>query len=197
MALCRARALSLFALLLVGCSGAGNADLFNGDPGAPPSSEDDDTAVEPVASTKKEAPGQPAAAPAPGSAPAPEAPSTPAPPTTPDPDPAPSCTHAAEPNNDLNHATVFTASLCGKIDSATDVDFGSFVVPAGKTQISIAHSEEGGKVAYRYYLQGILLPLAGDGMIVIPGMTYSVQAKLSSASNSGDRPTYHLDVSFK
>jgi hypothetical protein len=197
MAAFRVRALSFFALLLVGCGGAGNEDLFNGDPGQPAALEDNDTAEsDPVSSTKKDAPAPPSAA-----APAPSVPATPSdpatPPATPDPDPAPSCTHTAEPNNDLGHATTFTTSLCGKIDSASDVDFGSFVVPAGKTQISIKHDEQGGKVAYRYYLQGILLPLAGDGMIVIPGLTYSVQMKLSPSSNAADRPTYQLDVSFK
>lgn len=194
-----ARTLSLFALLLVGCSGAGNSDLFTGAPGEPGSSEPEVTASEPTTSTKKQqptAPGEPAAAPAPA-APAPAAPTPPA--TTPDPapPPAPTCTHEDEPNDEIHKATSFTTSICGKINTASDIDYVSFVVPPGKTEIAIKHDETGGKVAYRYYIQGIYLPFAGDGMTVIPGVTYSIQMKLAPTSATADRPNYQVDISFK
>ena len=190
MAARRARALSLFALLLVGCSGAGNADLFNGDPGEPASAEQNDTsASDPGPSTNKQqptVPGQFAAAPPPAADTPPVAP-----------DPMPKCPQEAEPNNDINKATLFTTSLCGQIGTASDVDFVSFVVPAGKTEVAIKHDAKGGKIAYRYYLQGIYLPIGGDGMKVIPGATYSIQMKLSPTSASTDRPSYQVDISFK
>ena len=201
MAACSARALSFFALLLVGCSGAGNADLFNGDPGAPTSTEDDVSATEPTPSTKKQQPAAPGMLPGETPAPAPSdpgsgTPGTPADPV-PTPAPAPSCTPAAEPNNDLGHAVAFTTSLCGKIDTASDVDYGTFVVPAGKTEISITHAEQDGSVIYLYYFQGIPLLLAGDGMKVLSGATYGVQIRRSPMSPSAQRPTYKLDISFK
>jgi len=198
MAACSARALSFFALLLVGCSGAGNADLFNGDPGAPASAEDDVSATEPTSSTKKQQPTAPGTLPGETPAPAPSDPGagTPADPA-PAPAPVPSCTQAAEPNNDLGHAVAFTTSLCGKIDTASDADFGAFVVPAGKTELSIQHAEQDGSVIYLYYFQGIPLLLGGDGMKVLPGATYGVQIKRSPVSPSAQRPTYKLDISFK
>ena len=45
-------------------------------------------------------------------------------------------------------------SFCGKIDSAADVDYASFVVPMGAKTIDVKHSEKNGKAVYRYFLGG-------------------------------------------
>jgi hypothetical protein len=188
MAPCGARALSFFALLLVACSGAASTDLFEG---APDQTDTSATDPAPVATSPTTPPT--------GAPPPQTPPPGPVPPTT---DagvdaapPPPACTPEAEPDNDINHATTFTAHLCGKIDSNNDVDFGRFVVPAGAKGLSITHAEQNGKVIYRYYLNGTLLPVS-ENINAIPGAVYSVQIKLSPAGSGGDRPTYQLNVSF-
>jgi len=108
--------------------------------------------------------------------------------------PTPTCTPEAEPNNDLAHATPFVGSFCGKIGSGNDVDFGSFVVPPNAKSIVISHSENGGKVNYRYYLNGRLLA-ASDPIDAVPGATYAVQIK--PGNGGSDSPSYKLDVAFK
>jgi hypothetical protein len=187
MAACGARALTFVALVLAGCSGAGNADLFEGS-----GNQNDIAATDPAPSATTPTP--PSEVPDAG-------PPVPVPPVrdagVDAPPPPPACTPEAEPNNDINHATTFTASLCGKIDSNNDVDFGRFVVPAGAKNLTITHAEQNGKVSYRYYLDGQLLPVNGGDINAIPGAVYSVQIKLSPAGSGGDRPTYQLDVSFK
>ncbi|HSO36034.1 MAG TPA: hypothetical protein VLT33_26080 [Labilithrix sp.] len=180
-----ARALALAALVLTACSGAAGSELFA--PGDPNDTSPTDPA--PSATTPDPTPPVPDAGP-------PEPP-----PVVPDagrPDaepPVPTCTQEAEPDNDLSHATVFTASLCGKIDSASDVDFGKFVVPLNAKSLAITHEEKGGKVSYRYYRNGQQLQ-ASDALDAIPGATYSVQIRLANG-NPNDRPTYQLNVSFK
>ncbi len=180
------RALSLLALVLVGCSGASNQDLFGAASGQ---NEENDTS---------------ATQPAPSSSPKPSATTEPQPaPVAPTQDAgadaapeAAKCTPPIEPNDSIGNATPFTSSFCGKIDGPGDIDFAKFVVPAGATGLAITHDEKGGKVAYRYYLNGVLLPVQGDGIPAIAGVTYTVQIKLAANSNVGDRPTYQLNVFF-
>ncbi len=181
-----ARALCLVAVALAGCSGAAGSDLFAADQSASP------TDPAPIGSTPDPTPPLPD-----GSTVDP----TPGPPDAGRPEvdpPAPTCTPEAEPNNDLGHATPFTTSLCGKIATANDVDFGTFKVPQNAKDMQITHVENGGKVNYRYYLNGTLLPLS-ESIDAIPGATYGVQIKLATGpvSPGGSTPSYQLDVQFK
>jgi hypothetical protein len=189
MSLRSARALSLAALVLVGCSGAAGSDLFAADQTA--TSPTDPSPTGTGTTTPEPTP------------PLPDGGTIDPPPVVPDagrPDvdpPTPTCTPEAEPNNDLAHATPFTASFCGKIAGSNDVDFGRFVVPQNAKSMAISHSENGGKVNYRYYLNGQLLALS-DSIDAIPGATYTVQIKLATGSGNGNgTPSYQLDVAFK
>ena len=180
-----ARALSFAAVVLVGCSGAAGSDLFSADQTASP------TDPAPTGSTPDPTPPLPDSGTV-DPTPLPDA-------ARPDaPDPTPTCTPEAEPNNDLAHATAFTTSFCGKIATANDVDFGTFKVPQNAKDMQITHVENGGKVIYRYYLEGQLLPLS-DSIDAIPGATYTVQIKLATGNGNGNgnTPSYQLDVQFK
>lgn len=178
---------AVVALALVGCSGAGNQDLFDGD-GDP---RTDTNAVTPSPSGSATAPASPGAV-LPPNNPG----TTPPKPEGEDERPAAKCTPEAEPNNDLAKATPFTTGLCGKIDSNNDVDYGRLTVPVGKTTIVFKHSEKGGKASYRFFAGAVPAQQSGDEVKVIPGMTYSVQVKLASGEGN-NRPTYELDVEFK
>ena len=194
-----AHALSLVTLVtlasLVGCSGAGNADLFDDS-----SSPGNDT------SSINPAPSAPAKSPASDD----KAPSAPSGPVTPggtpapkEPAPAPSpaaCTQEVEPNNVAAKATPFTSCLAGKIDSKDDVDWGTFTAPKGAKSITLKHAETNGAVSYTYYMNGLPL-FAGGGdreIDVVPGTTYAVQIRSAQPGSGGNvRPTYQLDISFQ
>ena len=81
----------------------------------------------------------------------------------------------------------------GRIDGGNDDDFASFVVPANANAIALTHSEKGGDVTYRYFLNGA--PIVGEDPVLPPiaGATYTVRI---TATNGGKHPTYELGVSF-
>jgi hypothetical protein len=176
-----ARSLSIALLVLTACSGAAATDLFE------PGGRDDPStskATPPVTQNPVPDPGTP------------DPPAEVADGGRPDNDPpAPTCTQEAEPNGDLNRATLFTASLCGKLDGNSDVDFGRFVAPLSAKTVAITHEEEGAKVNYRYYLNGQSLP-GSDSIPAVPGATYGVQIRLANGSPN-DRPNYRLSVTFQ
>lgn len=180
---CRAAALALVACS-VACSGAGNQDLFEA------AAEQDDTSTTlPAPSTAS--PDAGTTTPSNPSTPTKDA-GTPEPPAEPE-----KCTQEKEPNNDVNKATPFTTGLCGKIDSSSDVDFGSFKVPQGAKSITWKHDENGGQLSYRFFVGGVPVPAADDDELrVVPGATYAVQIR-SASGNGGNRPTYELTVTIK
>jgi hypothetical protein len=188
MAVRGARALSLFALLVAGCSGAGNTDLF-GTPSEPQAEDTSPTEPVPSATTPVTPP---------SNNPPPPVPVVPdAGPNDAEPPPS-KCTPEVEPNSTMTKATTFTVALCGKINSYSDTDYGRFVVPAGATSVAITHAEQGGMVAYRYYVNGQFLNIIdSDDIKVTPGQVYSVQMKLAPTSNGEDRPTYELGITFQ
>jgi hypothetical protein len=174
-----ARALALpGAFALAACSGAGNEDLFT------PASSSDTSSTSPSGSNDK-----------PSSSNGTTTPPTkaPGPPTQQE-----ACTQESEPNNDVDNATSFTSGLCGKIGNQNDVDYGTFDVPGDAKGITITHAETGGKVTYRFALDGVPIPLQGDQLKAIPGATYTVQIRLDrSGGGTGGLPGYELYVSFK
>ena len=200
MSAVRVRALAILTVVLVGCSGAGNQDLFddsasgNATSSVNPTTPAGSTKTPGASDTKTPSDGAPA-------------PTTPAPtPTMPvDPVQPPAdngkCTAEIEPNDTAAKATAFTSRFCGKIDTASDVDFGTFVVPKGAQSIVIQHSEKGGSVTYRYLVNGVSMPAIDIGDIqldVVPGTTYAISARASQFQNgSGQHPTYEVDVTFK
>jgi hypothetical protein len=177
------------AALAAACSGAGNEDLFETGLTNETSSNEPAPATSASGSAGKTSPTQPGT---PGSEPTPLPPGTP--PTTP---PAEGvCTPELEPNNDIAKATPFTSSLCGKIDSLSDVDYGRIVVPMTATTMTFTHAEKNGRVSYRFFFGNIPVQADANQLEVVPGATYNVQMRLTP-NTGNDRPTYELAVSFK
>ena len=168
--------------LLSACSGANDTGLFGGattegsptDPTPPITSADPTTAPTTTPTTTPDA-GEP------------ETGSDASPPDE-------TCTQEVEPDDNFDRATPFTARFCGQLSSATDVDFGQFVVPQGAKSLSITHAETGGKVAYRYYKNGVLLPITAE-IAATPGIVYGVSIRLAAGSKT-DTPIYKLNVAF-
>ena len=176
---------SVFAVVLAACSGAGNEDLFE------ETEQQDVSKTDPAPTTTdpvKTTPGKTGETTTPG---------TPAPPATPTTPPAAdACTQEIEPNNDLVRATPFKERLCGKIDSATDVDYGRIIVPAKATTLTFKHSEKNGRLNYRFFLNSVPIQ-ANEEINVLPGATYSVQIRPPTGGGGGDRPQYELEVAFQ
>jgi hypothetical protein len=186
----RSMSLSVLAVLVAACSGAGNDDLFESGQQSDTSSNNPAPATTGTGGSATKTP--PTTAPG-TPEPAPEPPGTPNNPA-PDND---TCTPEVEPNNDIAKATLFTSRFCGKIDSGSDVDFARFVVPKTATTVTFKHSEKSGRVSYRFFFGSVPVQPEGDQLTVIPGATYNVQMRLSQSGGSGDRPTYELDVAFQ
>ncbi|MDB4937868.1 MAG: hypothetical protein JWP87_4840 [Labilithrix sp.] len=179
------RSLSVLALLVVpglaACAGAGNQDLFD------ETAEGNDTSsADPTPSSQKPPGTSSTPAPTPG-AKDPEGPQA---------NPG-ACTQEVESNDDKQSATKFQTSLCGKIDSANDIDWASFTVPVDAKTVSLTTSEKGGAATYRYYLLGQSIGTNVDELKVLPGATYMVQIRPNRDNGNGGLPTYQLDVSFQ
>ncbi|MDB4942737.1 MAG: hypothetical protein JWP97_2271 [Labilithrix sp.] len=179
--------LALVALLAVfaigACSGAAGTELFD-----EPESGGIRTVPTPDSGASPGAPADASAAdaarPPPVDAATPDA----APPVA-------TCTTEAEPDDDLEDATPFTTDFCGQVSGQSDQDFGTFTVPAGAKSMLITHTETGGKVAYRYYKNGQLLPIAAE-LPATPGTVYAVLVRRAAGSKDADQPTYALHVAF-
>lgn len=180
-AACVRTTLSVLALVLAGCSGAGNQDLFDES-----AAGNDSSSVSPSPT-----PGTPEPPTKP------QGPSTdpgPSPTPTPGPTPQPKelCTQEKEPNNNASRATEFTSSLCGKIETNSDVDYGTFTVPKGATTVILKHNEDNGNATYSLSRNGFPAIMLGDELPVEPGETYAVRI-----SSAGGKPTYELDILFQ
>ena len=170
--------------LIAACSGANDTGLFGApattdtsptDPTTTPTASPDPTSPTPIATT------------APDGGASPDAGTDASPPEE-------ICTQEVEPDDTLDRATPFSTSFCGSLSSATDVDFGQFAVPQGATNLAITHVETDGKVAYRYYMNGVLLPV--DASIpATPGIVYGVAIRLAAGSKT-NTPSYRLNVAF-
>ena len=104
------------------------------------------------------------------------------------------CTEEDEPNDVAGSATPFTKSLCGKVDGGGDLDYGKFVVPAGKTKVTLNHTESGNFVEYRFIYSNLTVPQVGGSILAIPGGTYYLLVRLSPGHSN--KPTYRADLSF-
>ena len=179
------RASLLLFLVAAGCSGAGHDDLFE------PAEQQDNSATEASPSTPAPPPASdPVSAPD-DEPPAPAADAGPAP----APKPA-GCTQVVEPNDERAQATPFTDSLCGKLDRSRDVAFGRFTAPADAKRLVVSHTEKGGRVSYRLYVNGTQLFTDLDDAPVVPGATYEIRMTLPQGSFI-DRPSYEVRVKFE
>lgn len=114
------------------------------------------------------------------------------------PPPPPECLDEKEPNDAFNKANTFTSCITGKV-KGRDVDYVQIVAPKNAAELAIDHSESGGKVAYRVFVDGVPYPAftndAPDALPATPGATYTVQIQ-PAGGTAGDR-TWKLEVSFQ
>lgn len=116
----------------------------------------------------------------------------------PPPPPAPACTKEVEPNNEANRATSFTSCIEGSLKKS-DVDFVEIVAPAQTTKITIAHEDDGGKIAYRAYINGMPFPaFTGDAPDYIPAVTSATyRFQIQPFGSSSATRSYRLTVTFE
>lgn len=197
------RTVSLFALLVVaGCSGATETELFG------PATQDRST-TEPTGSS-----GDTGAATGESGQATPSTSSDPAPPTkqgdengnakgdsqTPPPPPPPtsSCVAEIEPNDGPELANAFTSCFSGALKRG-DLDYARIVAPANATTMKIEHTEDGGSVWYRIYVNGTPYPaFTGQAPSYIPaiaGARYDFE--MSPSTMGGGNRSYQLNVTFE
>jgi hypothetical protein len=193
------RRLSFIALaLLTACSGAASSDLFDptSDPAAsqPPPGEADPGSPSGGSTSSTSSSGAPGTK-DPGDPPPPD-PTDPTDP--PDPSDPPACAVESEPNNGFASANAFDGCITGTL-KPRDVDYLSTIAPAGVTSIAIKHSETGGTVAYRVFVDGVAYPVftgePPDSIPAKPNEKYVFQVQPAGTSTK-DR-TYELEVSFQ
>jgi hypothetical protein len=192
-------ALSLGTVMLVavtGCGGAEESDLFGPESGGGTPSSPDETPATSSDSTT----------PSPGSGSTPSDPGDPAPgvPTPSDPgsapDPGPTkpvCAAEGLDNDEFKKADAFDSCIAGKLIDK-DVDFVATVAPAGAKQVFIEHSESGGRVAYKVYVNGMsatFFDTPPDDLPAIPGATYTFKVEKPYGATS-DRD-WQLKVTFQ
>lgn len=109
----------------------------------------------------------------------------------------PACAAEIEPNDDAEDATPFTRCVRGTV-RGRDVDFVEITAPADATGIEIAHSETGGKVAYRVYINGMPFPsFSGDAPDFIPAVTSATyRFEIERSGGGGATRAYELEVTF-
>ena len=82
--------------------------------------------------------------------------------------------------------------------SRTDLDYATFVAPPDAKKIEIKHTEDGGRVWYRVYVDGFALPAFDEDMPAyvpaVAGATYLIQ--MSPARGGSANRTYELHVTF-
>jgi len=193
-ALVKASTCALFAgasLGAVACSGATNQDLFDGT-----SAENDvnGTLPTPSPSTSTGTSGGTSGTP---TAPPTSTTPTPTPPTEPEPE---ACVTEKENNNSAATANEFKTCFKGQLANSGDVDWGSFTVPAGTKTTAWTHKESGGKVTYRFQVEGIPVDIGpgADGELKLQaGATYVVRVGVQTGSGGSGAKTWELNLSFK
>lgn len=112
--------------------------------------------------------------------------------------PPPACAIEVEPNGSAGSATPFTSCIDGSLKKG-DVDFVEIKAPAQATKIAIGHTETGGKVSYRVYINGMPFPaFTGDAPDYIPGVTSATyRFQIQPSGNANGTRTYRLTVSFE
>jgi hypothetical protein len=184
-------------IAVAGCSGAEESDLFGPEAsgGNAPSSSSDTPATSSDSTT-----------PSPGTGSSPSAPSDPAPadpkPSDPGtaPDPGtqqPVCAVEGLANDEFKNADAFASCISGKLIDK-DVDYVSTVAPANAKQILIEHSEKGGKVAYKVYVNGMSATFFDTPPADLPaigGAKYTFKVERPYGS-TGDRE-WELKVTFQ
>jgi hypothetical protein len=177
---------------VAGCSGAEKSDLFgpeaNG--GGAASSQN-----EPATSSDSTTP-SPGSTPSNDPAPSDPAPSDPD--KAPNPGPTkPACAAEGLDNDEFKNADEFDACIAGSLIDR-DVDYVSTVAPANAKQILIEHTESGGNVAYKVYVNGFSASFYDeppDDLPAIAGAKYTFKVERPYGA-TGDRD-WQLKVTFQ
>lgn len=183
-------------MAVIGCGGAEESELFG-----PEASGGAPSTNTPAANTDSTNPSSPSATGGGSSADDVEAPATPAPNdpgSAPDPGAQkPVCTAESLDNDEFRRADEFDACIAGKL-TLKDVDFVSIVAPANAKRVSIKHTEVGGKVSYRMFVNGFTMTFTDtppEEIPAIPNARYTF--KLEPAGGTiGDRD-WQLEVTFQ
>jgi hypothetical protein len=184
-------------IAVAGCGGAEESDLFGPEAsgGNAPSSSSETPATSSDSTT-----------PSPGSASSPSTPGDPAPSdpkpgdpgTAPDPGtPQPVCAVEGLANDEFKTADDFDSCIAGKLIDK-DIDYVSTVAPANAKQILIEHSESGGRVAYKVFVNGMsatFFDTPPDDLPAIAGAKYTFKVERPFGS-TGDRD-WQLKVTFQ
>lgn len=182
-------------IAVTGCSGAEQSDLFLPEAsGGGASSSRSDT---PATNSDSTTPSPGSASPSEPGDPGPSDPAPSDPGTAPNPGPTkPVCAAEGLDNDEFKTADAFDSCIAGEL-SDRDVDFASIVAPANAKQILIEHTESGGKVAYKVYVNGMsasFFDAPPDDLPAIPGAKYTFKVERPYGS-TGDRE-WQLKVTF-
>ena len=113
------------------------------------------------------------------------------------PPPPRGCVAESEPNDDDDEANTFTSCFAGAL-ARSDLDYATIVAPPDAKRIEIEHTENGGRVWYRVYVDGFALPAFDEDMPAyvpaVAGATYLIQ--MSPARGGSANRTYELHVTF-
>jgi len=103
-----------------------------------------------------------------------------------------------EPNDGPELTEWFTECFSGSLKRG-DIDYASISAPQNAKRINIKHSETGGEVRYRLYINGLQFgSFSDEAPALIPmfaGGTYSFEMS-PNGGNSGTR-NYELHVTFE
>lgn len=178
-----------------GCSGAEESDLLGPEASGGASASQNEPATSSDSTTPS--PGSGSAPSNPGAeAPAEPAPTDPG--TTPNPGPTkPVCAAEGLANDEFKTADAFDACIAGKLIDK-DVDYVATVAPAGAKQVFIEHTESGGRVVYKVYVNGMsatFFDAPPDDFPAIPGAKYTFKVEKPYGA-TGDRD-WQLKVTFQ
>ena len=118
--------------------------------------------------------------------------------STPAPGPTkPVCAAEGLDNDESKNADVFGSCIAGQLVDE-DIDYVTTTAPAGVKQILIEHTESGGTVAYKVYVNGFsasFYDTPPDDLPAIPGAKYTFKAARPYGA-TGDRD-WQLKVTFQ
>jgi hypothetical protein len=200
------RSLSIVALLLASaCSGATSTELFDqvgsdSVPAAPIVGRDDPT--DGTSSSSSSSSGGTSSSSSSSSTSSSGSSGAPQPGATPDagaPPAPPGCVAEVEPNEGPAQTNWFTACFTGSV-KRDDHDYASISAPVNAKRIDIKHTESGGDVQYRIYINDVAYQTfendPPDFIPVFGGATYSFEMSASGNRETANR-TYQLDVTFQ
>lgn len=184
-------------IAVTGCSGAESSDLFGPEAAGGAGAGDQQATDTPAASTDSTTPstgddGAPTQQDPP--APTPRDPGT-GPGTDPDPQ-KPTCAAEGLSNDSFQNADKFDSCIAGKL-IGKDIDFVTITAPMNVSKIFIDHSESGGNVAYKVFVNGFSATFTDTppaDLMAFPGAKYTF--KVEPSGSLGDR-SWELKVTFQ